>query len=292
LILDGVRRKPYPNLNNVGKDYFRVMGMSLRSGRGFTDQDTLSSPSVAVVSEAYSRTYLAGADPVGTSFRFDAGPGEPDLTYRIVGVVSDAKYSDLHDPTGTIIYMPDTQDLDPGTGVSVLMRTAPGGPSLTPEILSAVRQVSPVALVLTRGLDEMVRASIVREQLMATLSGFFAMLAGLLAAVGLYGVMSYGVTRRRNEIGIRMALGANAWAVLRLILTEAAGLVAVGIAVGAVLAYGAARAASALFFNLNPGDIPTMLCAIALLTTVAALAAAIPARRAANLQPTEALKEE
>jgi ABC-type antimicrobial peptide transport system permease subunit len=127
---------------------------------------------------------------------------------------------------------------------------------------------------------------------MATLSGFFAVLAGLLAAVGLYGVMSYGVTRRRNEIGIRMALGANAWAVLQLILIEAAGLVAIGIVVGAVLAYGAARAASALFFNLNPGDVPTMLSAIALLTMVAAVAAAIPARRAAMLQPTEALKED
>jgi predicted permease len=292
LILDGVPRKPYPNINNVGREYFRVMGMSLRAGRGFTDRDTLTSPPVAVVSESFSRTFLAGADPIGTSFRFDTGPGEPDLTYRIVGVVSDAKYRDLHDPIGTIIYLPDTQDPRPDTGVSVLMHASPGGPTLTPAIVSAVQHVSPLALVHVRALDDVAHGSIVRERLMATLSGFFAVLAGLLAAVGLYGVMSYAVTRRRNEIGIRMALGADAWAVLRLVLKEAASLVAIGLVVGAVLAYGAARAASALFFNLNPGDVPTMLAAMVLLVVIAALAAAMPARRATRLQPTEALKEE
>src|SRR5262249_38338384 len=138
----------------------------------------------------------------------------------------------------------------------------------------------------------LVRESLLRERLMATLSGFFGLLAGVLATIGLYGVMSYMVERRRNEIGIRIALGADRGAVVAMVMREAGRLLRAGLVVGALVSVGAARWASTLLFGLRPGDPITLALAAAALTTVAAIASYLPARRAARLEPTVALREE
>jgi putative ABC transport system permease protein len=291
LVIDGVPRKPFPNLNRVGREFFSLMQIPLVAGRRFSDHDTHTAPLVAIVNRAFGRAFFGGGNVLGRTFEFTHAPNEPHPAYTIVGVVADTKYSDLREALGPIIYFPDEQDTHPGTDVSIAIPTDPSAPEMTAAIVTAVREVSPVARVDIRSLDAITRGSIAREQLMATLSGFFAVLAGLLAAVGLYGVLSYGVSRRRTEIGIRMALGASPWNVLRLILGEAAVLVAIGLAVGLALAAATGRYAASLLFNLQPHDAPTMALAAAALVMVAAAASAIPAARAARLAPTAALKE-
>jgi putative ABC transport system permease protein len=291
LVIDGVSRKPFPNINQVGREFFSLMQIPLVAGRLFNDRDTRTSPLVAIVNRAFSQAFFSGGNVLGRTFEFTHAPNEPHPAYAIVGVVADTKYSDLREPFGPIIYFPDGQDTHPGTDVSIAIHTDRAGPEMTAAIVTAVREVSPVARVDIRMFDAIARGSIARERLMATLSGFFAVLAGLLAAVGLYGVLSYGVSRRQGEIGIRMALGASPWNVLCLILGEALVLVVIGLAVGLGLAAATGRYAASLLFNLQPHDLPTMTLAAALLVIVAAVASAIPAARAARTAPTAALKE-
>jgi len=291
LVIDGKPRKPYPNLNQVGLEFFSLMQIPLVAGRPFSDRDTRTTPLVAIVNRAFGQAFFGGGSVLGRTFEFERAPNEPHPAYTIVGVVADTKYSDLREAFGPIIYFPDGQDAHPGTDVSIGIHTDRSAPEVTAAIVTAVRELSPVARVDIRNLDAIARGSIAREQLMATLSGFFAVLAGLLAAVGLYGVLSYGVSRRQSEIGIRMALGANPWNVLRLILGEAVVLVAIGLAAGLALAMATGRYAASLLFNLKPNDPPTMALAAAALVIVAAVASAIPAARAARMAPTAALKE-
>jgi len=163
---------------------------------------------------------------------------------------------------------------------------------LTPAVKHAVGQVSPDIDIDFRVFRNMVREGLLPEQLMAMLAGFFCFLAAVLATVGLYGVMSYMVARRRNEIGIRMALGANRTGVMRLVLSEAATLLSIGLAVGAALALAAGTAARSMLFGLQPYDPLTLAMALALLAVVALVASYLPALRAAKLDPIEALRRE
>ena len=161
--------------------------------------------------------------------------------------------------------------------------------ALTAEV---TRAIGPNIIVQYQTMESQVRDSLLRERLMATVSGFFGGLAGLIATIGLYGVMSYMVARRRNEIGIRMALGADRRDVVRMIMREAGILLGVGIAVGAVMAVAVARTASTLLFGLQPGDPATIVSAAAALAAIAMIASYLPALRASRLEPTEALREE
>jgi ABC-type antimicrobial peptide transport system permease subunit len=163
---------------------------------------------------------------------------------------------------------------------------------VTPQVSSAVAQFNPSIVLQFQTMESQVRDSLLRERLMATLSGFFGMLAGLIATIGLYGVMSYMVARRRNEIGIRMALGADRRQVVRMVMREAGVLLAGGLVVGAVMAVAAARTATTLLFGLEPGDPLTLVMAAITLAGVAMLASYLPALRASRLEPTEALREE
>lgn len=292
LVLDGKPQKPYPNLETVSGDYFQLLAIPVRAGRSFEARDTMATPRVAMVDQAFARTFFPGAPVVGRTFTFESAPNAPSPTYEIIGVVGDTKYMDLHDPVGPIIYFPSTQDPQPGSGVSVLLRSSAGRSATAAAIVAAVRRVSPVARVSVHELGTLARASIVREEVMATLAGFFGLLAGLLAAVGLYGVMSYGVSRRRGEIGLRMALGAGRPRVLRLILGEASVLVGVGLGLGTGLALLTARSAQTLLFNLKPYDPLTLGASVLLMVAIATLASLLPAVRAARLEPTAALKED
>ena len=159
-------------------------------------------------------------------------------------------------------------------------------------VKTAVAEVSPAIGIEFRVISEQLKESLMRERLMATLSGAFGVLAGLLATLGLYGVISYMVARRRNEIGVRIALGADRGRVIRLVIREAVLLLAVGLGIGAMLALWAGRAAATLLFGLRPYDAATMIGAIALLTAVALASSYVPARRAAAMEPMTALRDE
>jgi ABC-type antimicrobial peptide transport system permease subunit len=163
---------------------------------------------------------------------------------------------------------------------------------VTGGVSATVAASAPSAILEFDTLNTMVRNSLMRERLMATLSGFFGLLAGLLATIGLYGVMSYMVERRRNEIGIRIALGADRRAVIGMIMREAGVLLAAGLVVGGLAAFGASKLAKTLLFGLKPGDPASMAMAALALTLIAGLASYVPAWRASRLEPTEALREE
>jgi putative ABC transport system permease protein len=298
VVINGKRyaeRADIVSFNSVSAGYFRTMGTAVLAGRDFDDRrDTPTSGKVVIVNDSFARRFFKGQNPIGQSFQIDEPPGVPQPLFEIVGIVQDTKYTDLREPFGPIGFFPASQadptDMSPFLQV-VLRSTAPLT-TMTPEVVSAVAQVNGSIVLQFDTMRNQVRESLTRERLMATLSGFFGALAGLIASIGLYGVMSYMVARRRNEIGIRMALGANRGDVVRMVMGEAGILLGAGVIVGAVLAVVAARTASTLLFGLQPGDPATLALAAAGLGLVAMLASYLPALRASRLEPTEALREE
>jgi hypothetical protein len=272
-----------------------MVGMSLLAGRDFTDRDGPGAPWVAIVNQAFADQILKTAQPVGRTFQLQVSPGERSPSYQVVGVVRNTKYSDVRETVGPIVYFPEAQVSTPEQALSevqVFVRSKLPPRSLMPSVTAAAHDVSPALLVSYRTVEGDIERSFLRERLMATLSGFFAVLAAVLATIGLYGVMSYVVARRRNEIGVRMALGADERQVVGLIMGEAVLLVAAGLIGGGVLSLAAARSARTLLFGLQPNDPATMLLAAASLTIVALVASYVPAWRAAHVSPTTALREE
>jgi len=262
------------------------------AGRDFDDHDAPSSPKVAIVSETFVRTVLGAGDPLGRTFRLDARRGGPGEEFRVVGLVRDTKYSTLREAFTPVAFVPAAQEDAPGPFEKYLVRSRLPLASLTASVTRAAAALDPQIVVDFEPLRTRIEHSLLRERLMATLSGVFGVLAGVLAIVGLYGVMSYMVARRRSEIGIRMALGADRAAVVRMIMREAGALLGVGVAAGLVLAVAAAQTARALLFGLRPGDPSTLAAAAIALALVGGLASALPALRASRLEPTEALRDE
>ena len=277
----------------VGPEFFKTMQIPVLAGRAFDEHDTTNSPSVAIVNETFARELLNGVNPIGRTFRTVAEPGYPETVYQIVGVVKDTKYQELRESQQAICFAPSSQyPLGGGPFAQILIRSNVPLPALTEQVKSAIAGVSPNILIYFRVFKTMIRDHLVDDRVMAMLSGFFAALATLLAIIGLYGVMSYMVARRRSEIGIRMALGANAGNVSKMILREAGLLLAVGLVVGTGLAVAASTAASTLLFGLKPHDPATLAAAVAALALAALAASYLPARRAARLDPMTALREE
>jgi putative ABC transport system permease protein len=276
----------------VAPGYFRTMGTSLLAGRDFDEHDTLTSPKVAIVNEMFARKYFGGTNPVGHTFHLEAEAGKPEPLLQIVGLVKNTKYYELREDFIPIGFLPIAQDDDPGPSATFVLRVAgsPGG--LMNAVKSSVTTVSPAIGIEFHPLSAQLQESLLRERLMATLSGGFGLLAGLLATLGLYGVISYMVARRRNEIGVRVALGADRSQVIRLVLREAILLLGVGLTAGVVLSLWASRAAATLLFGLKPYDPASMIASIALLAGVALAASYGPARRAAAQEPMMALRDE
>jgi predicted permease len=298
IVLDGRKQAKYSNFNAVSADFFKTMGMPVILGRGFDpERDTPGAERVAVVTEAFVKTYLSGRNPIGEAFQIDEAPGEPRPLYRVIGVVKDAKYVDLREPFGPIVFLPTTQP-QPTTGGdgqrlgSVVVRSRAPLATLTSEVTAAIAAINPAIVIEFDTMRNQVSQSLTRERLMATLSAIFGGLAALIATIGLYGVMSYMVARRRNEIGIRMALGADRREVVRMVMREASVLLVAGVAVGLVASVAAANTAKTLLFGLQPGDPATLAIAAAGFGIVALLASYVPAMRASRLEPTEALREE
>jgi predicted permease len=295
ILVDGKKQKEHPNFNAVSADYFKTMGTPVLLGRPFDDRvDHALAKKVAIVNESFVKTFLPDRNPIGEGFQIEEGPGVPRPVYEIVGVVKDTKYTDLREPFGPIGYFPpaqgDPKDMSPF--IQIILRSNAPLTTVTSEVGAAVTQINPSIVLQFDTMRKQVRESLMRERLMATLSGFFGGLAALIATIGLYGVMSYMVARRRNEIGIRMALGADRGEVVRMVMREAGLLLGAGVAVGLVASVAAARAARTLLFGLGPGDPSTLAMAAAGLGVVAMLASYLPALRAARLEPTEALREE
>jgi predicted permease len=275
--------------NVVGPDYFAAMGIPLVLGRGFGPQDTDKSQRVAVISEAMARRFFPQGSPLGKRFGTN-GPGSSE-EIEIIGVARDARYGSLTEQMRPMAYYAHAQRPQP-LGNFVLRFNGPQE-SVVPQVREAMREVArdlPVDEVVS--LSEYIGRSLVQQKLVARLAAFFGLLALLLACIGLYGVLSYTVTRRTSEIGIRMALGAQRGHVLWRVLREALTLVLIGVGIGLLASLGATRMASALLFGLKPNDPLTVTSAALLLIAVAALAGYLPARRAARVDPMVALRSE
>lgn len=292
--MSGTERSKAKNsaFNYISPNYFKTMGTPLLVGRDFNQQDTETSAKVAIVNEEFAHQLNAGVNPLGKTFRREATPREPELEFQIVGIVKTTKYFDLRDDPTPIVYLPALQAPTKDADLRVVLRSGAPFSDLTSRIKSAAAEMSPQITISFHNFHTMVSDSLLQERLMATLSGFFGFLAALLATVGLYGVISYMVQRRTNEIGIRMALGADRAGIVAMILREAGVLLGIGLAVGMVLSIAGARTAKALLYGLKSYDPLTLIGAVVLLGIVAAAASSLPARRASNLDPMVALREE
>jgi predicted permease len=278
--------------NRASPGYFRTMGTRLLAGREFNDRDTLSSPKVAIVNEMFAHKFFGGANPVGRTFHLEAEAGKPEPLFQIVGLVRNTKYYELREDFKPLAFFPVAQDENPGPGATFVLRVAGPPGRLMNAAKTTVAAMSSSIGIEFRSFSSQLQESLLRERLMATLSGGFGFLAGLLATLGLYGVIAYMVARRRNEIGVRIALGADRARVIRLVLREAILLLSVGLTAGVVLALWAGRAAATLLFGLQPHDAVSLVAAIVLLATITLIASYVPARRAAALDPMAALRDE
>jgi putative ABC transport system permease protein len=272
--------------NMVSADWFRTYGTPLLAGRDFSDADSPSSPRVAIVNEAFARRFTGGRNPIGTRVRAQGA------IRLVVGYVSDAVYESLRAPVPPTLYLPYGQESAPPSSALVNVRVAGGSPLLlTKPLVAALTQVHGDLRLTFRPLADQVDAALTQERVVAALSSFFGALALLLAGLGLYGVTSYSVSRRRAEIGIRMALGASPADVIVLVVRRGALLVAIGIAAGGMISLWTARFVSPLLFGLEPRDPLTLVAAMVALATTGMLAGWVPARRAAHIDPARVLRE-
>jgi predicted permease len=276
----------------VSPEYFETMQIPILTGRGFDKHDTQTSPHVALVNEAFMRKYLAGMSAAGKTFRTNAESGYPETEYEIIGVVKDTKYTDLREPTPPMTFAPADQFPDVSPWVVLLIRVSSSPSVAIRAVKEKISEISPAIKTECRVFQTDVESGLVRERLMALLSGFFGVLAALLAMIGLYGVMSYIVAMRKNEIGIRMALGASRGSVISIIVGQTLTLLGMGVGGGLVLSLAAARGANSLLYGLKANDPLTLFSAAGFLAVVALLASYIPAHRASRVDPMNALRYE
>jgi predicted permease len=278
------------NFTWASPEYFETMGIPLLSGRGFNQTDTAMSQRVAVVNQTFVRHFLNGVDPIGVTLRTHPEPGYPSTVYQIVGVMADSKYQNVRDETPTFVIAPITQFPDHGPFTAMMIRSNLPVAVTVDSVKRRMGERHPEIVTDAASFQETIRGGMLRERLLAMLSGFFGLLAALLGMLGLYGVISYIVMQRRNEIGIRIALGANRGQVVRMVMREAAVLLGIGVAIGTVLSLAAGRTAASLLFGLKPNDALTLAAAAGLLAAIGAVASFLPARRASKLDPMAALR--
>jgi putative ABC transport system permease protein len=280
--------EPSAALKTVTPRFFETMGIPLRLGRDFLPEDRAGLPLVAIVNEAFARQRFAGENPIGKHI----GVGEkPDR--EIVGVIADTKYRELRAPAPGTLYLPINQEERPSFARTLHVRTTLDAQSMYLAIRAEVRALDkelPIAPLMT--FSKVVDAQLVRERLLAALSGFFGGLALLLASVGLYGVIAYSVQRRSREIGIRIALGAKRGTVIWMVMRHCMVLIGAGLAAGLPLALWLSKLVTSLLFGVAPGDPLAVAGATGLLIAVGGIAGYLPARRAALVDPMNALRHE
>jgi predicted permease len=277
--------------DQVGPNYFSAVGIPMLLGRDINLADTETSPRVAVINETMARFYFGQASPIGRKFTVEDTNAKG--TVEIVGVARDARDHQLKGKVQRRFYIPISQSLSTAAGVNFEIKTV-GNPSAVAETVRKQIQSydANVPIYSIRTLDDLTERSIADEILIARLSSFFAGLALLLAAIGLYGILSYSVAGRTREIGVRMALGAQRGSVLGMVLREAGKLVLLGILIGVPAAWLSSRFFASMLFGLNRNDPATMMLVIVILAAIALLASFIPARRATKVDPMVALRYE
>jgi putative ABC transport system permease protein len=279
---------PNAQIRWVTPDFFETLQIPLARGRHFTAADSTPSPRVIIVNEALARRTFPDEDALGKRL-FVGSPNNPPA--EIVGIVRNTQEADLREARRALIYIPYLQN--PGTGIQLAVKTAGNSAALANPLRQEIAALDrDIAAFDVRTMDEVVDLSLAQTRFAATLLGVFAAVALVIAAVGVYGLMSYAVNQRTNEFGIRMALGAGRRDVLRMVLRQALLLAAAGAAVGTAGALMVTRALSGMLFGVSPTD-PTTLAAVALLLVmVAAAASVLPAWRAVRIDPVEALRAE
>lgn len=283
------------NFNPVGPDYFNTVGAQIISGRAFTPLDDQDHPGVAIVNEAFARQHFPNEQAIGQ--RIKASPpariwrNQRFTSFEIVGVVRNLKTSGLNAETDPAYYVPASQA--PLQDMTILVRTAGDPVSIVPALRQAVWSIDPNQPVATvKTLEQIVSDSIAQPRLNMTLMGMFGGLALILAAVGIYGLLSYAVTQRTKEMGIRMALGAQVADVLGLVLKQGMLLAFIGEAIGLAGAFALTRLMRGLLFGVTPTDVTIFIAVTGVLTTIALLACYLPARRATKVDPLKALRYE
>ena len=270
----------------VSPSFFATLGIPLVAGRTLTDRDDLQAPRVVVINRTAARMYFPGANPIGRRF---GNSLENRTRTEIVGVVGDTKYNSLRDAAPPTMYIPVGQRQSPTMAVEV--RTASDPASFVAGVREAVRRIDPnLPLMNMTTQAEEIEGRLAQERLFAQAYALFGLLAVSLASIGLFGLMSYSVARRTNEIGVRMALGARPGDVISMVMRESMVMVAAGIAIGLAGTVAAGRLIASLLFGLSPTDPPTVLPAVAVMMAASAAAGYLPARRAARLDPMAALR--
>ena len=278
------------NINQVSPGYFATLGVPLLAGRDFDARDRLGSPLVAIVSESFAASYLGG-NALGKHFTKPSDTGPGGVRYEVVGVVADQKYDDIRQRGTRTYFIPSAQDPAPRAQRRYVIQSTQRPAQAVATVAAAVAAIDPAISVRYAMLDTQLSDALLQDRLMARLSALFGAVALLLAAVGLYGVVSYTVASRRAEIGVRVALGASGSRILWMILGDVGRMLAAGVAAGTIVALFAARAVASLLFGLTANDLATLGMAVGVLSVAGLLAALWPARRAAGIDPLSALRE-
>jgi putative ABC transport system permease protein len=279
-------------INLVSENWFRTYGTPLVAGRDFTKDDTKAAPNVAIVNETFSRKFANGRNPIGMRIRQPGFGPRPTIDRVVVGYVKDAVYRSLREPVPPTMYLPFEQQPEAPSGMSVSVRAAGGSPMLlTRPLAASLSQVNGDLAITFRPLRDQVSSALLQERIVAGLAAFFGGLALLLAGLGLYGVTSYAVSRRRTEIGIRMALGAQPGGVVMMVLRRVAILVGVGTVAGVAAALWASKFVATLLYGLQPRDPATLAGAVLVLASIGAAAGWLPARRASRIDPARVLRD-
>jgi len=279
-----------PHVNDVGPGYFATLGTPLIAGREFTRRDAMGAPLVGMLNETAAHYFFHNQNPLGKHFGFGGRRGIADI--EVVGLVKDDKSDGLKKAAPRFVYVPYMQKKNI-TAISVYVRTTQASAEMAPALRRAVQQADASLPVFgMKTMQAQVDEFLFTERLIAMLSGVFGLLATVLAAVGLYGVMAYAVTRRTREIGIRMALGADRAKVVRLVMGEVAGMAAIGIGIGLPCAIGLGRFVQSELFGVTAADAMTLALASLALAAVSILAGYVPAWRATRVDPVVALRYE
>jgi predicted permease len=295
VVVDGFTPAPEPDalvwFNGVTDGFLSTMGTQLLAGRDFTPADRDGNVAVALVNETLANRFFGGANPLGRHLRVksndDLGP-----PLEIVGVMEDGKYERPDEVTLSTAYVPLAQTGGWGPSIHLALRTDRPTTAMVPAVTESMRAMNPgIALEFTT-LYDLVDASLTRPRLLATLAGFFGVLALLLAVIGLYGTMAYSVATRRNEIGVRIALGAAGPTIVRMLVGEAGVVVVSGVAVGVLLAVAMTRLIAGFLFGVTASDPITLTASAITLATATVFAATLPAWRATRVEPTDALRRE
>jgi putative ABC transport system permease protein len=281
--------EPLAGVHWASPGYLKTMKIPLLRGRAFTDSDRQSAPKVVMINDTAARRFWPGEDPIGQ--HIGVGQGGFGDRAEVIGIVGDVRYGQMDEPPKPDVYIPNLQS--PRSSLILYARTSGNPAALTQTVRQVVHELNKdLPIFNIRTMPERIAASTARARFSAILLAVFAGIALSLSAVGLYGVMSYVVTQRTREIGIRMALGARQGDVLSLVLGRGIALAAAGIALGAGGALASTRVLETMLYEVKPGDLETYIAIAGLLLLVALTASYIPARRAAWVDPSSALRAE